>query len=181
MAVPIRHKVNVKIDGLKRGNRYLNQELAKAGKRIGTHLQGKVREKQRVDTGQERKRTLWRSRAKNSHLTVTVYNTVVQALVDETGARWRGTQPPSHPGSKLYAWVERKGLTSRTEGTTPTVGDETARVAFLVARAIGRRGLPRPGDQLRKPFETTRKEERRAVLAMVDNAIFQSVKRMNQD
>lgn len=214
MAVRIVHKINSKIDGLKKGNIYLSEELRKAGQKIGLHLQGKVRDKQRIDTGQERRRTLFRVRqTRAALLQVSVYNTVVQALVDETGAVWSGTQPPSHAGSKLYRWVQRKGIATRASGSERRAAANTVRrtaraegaskaealafgrsaakavsdradkqilrTTFLIARAIGRRGLPRPGDPLRKPFEVTRKEERPRVLAMVNNAIFQSVKRMN--
>jgi hypothetical protein len=214
MAVHIRHKVNTRIDGLKRANRYLEEELGKAGVRIGRHVQGKVRQKQRIDTGQERNRTLWQSRSRGANLRVSIYNTVVQGLVDETGATWTGTMPPSHKGSKLYNWVLRKGIASRLGGgqrralaafvraesrragasrsdsiqagrqaaaeATSDRDKEVLRTTFLIARAIARRGLPRPGDPLRKPFEDTRREERPAIIAMVNNAVFRSVKRVNQ-
>lgn len=214
MAVRIVHKVNVNTRGLKRGSIYIEEELRRAGVTIGSHLTGKVRAKQRIDTGQERKRTLWKSKARGSSLVVSVYNTVVQALVDETGARWRGTMPPSHKGSKLYAWVLRKGLATglmggqrraiaarvradtRRAGGSPlealTAGRAAAketsdsqdkqalRVTFLIARAIARRGLPRPGDPLRKPFEVTRKEERPKIVSIINAAFAKSVRRMNQ-
>ncbi len=213
--VQIIHKVNVKADGLKRGNFFLTEELGKAGNRIGKYLQDRVREKQRIDTGQERKRTLYRvKQSRQLPLQVSVYNTVVQGLVDETGATWRGKMPPYRKGSKLFAWVMRKGIARsfdpnerryiatyhRTEARRAGADKETARqagraalkdalneqdrlaesVTFLVARAISRRGLPRPGDPLRKPFETTRKAERPKIVAMVNAAIFASVKRMNE-
>ncbi len=214
MAVRIVHKVNVKTDGLKRSNVFLRDELSKAGVQIGQHLQRSVRAKQRIDTGEERRRTLFRSRMSGAtNLSVSVFNTVVQALVDETGARWVGSMPPSHPGSKLFGWVSRKGFVprigraarrnirafasadarragadraGRAAAAREAVGAamsrrerEIAGIAFLIARSIARRGLPRPGDVLRKPFETTRKEERRRVEAMVEGAIFRSVKRIN--
>lgn len=213
MAVRIVHKVNTRIDGLKKGNVYLAEELRKAGVKIGTHVQARVRDKQRIDTGQERKRTLWKATQRGSNLRVSIFNTVVQALVDETGAKWEGTMPPSHKGSKLYAWVLRKGIASRLGGgqrraiaarvradtrraggsaieallagraaareTTDSQDKQALRVTFLIARAIARRGLPRPGDRLRKPFEVTRKEERPRIIGIVNNAVFQSVKRMN--
>lgn len=213
--VQIVHKVNVKADGLKKGNFFLLEELRKAGLRIGKHLQDRVREKQRIDTGQERRRTVYRVKQNTRvPLQVSVYNTVVQGLVDETGATWRGKMPPYRKGSKLFAWVMRKGLARsfdsrerkyiatfhRTEARRAGADRETAvkagraglkdalneqdrlaeSVTFLVARAISRRGLPRPGDPLRKPFETTRKAERPKIVAMVNAAVFASVKRMNE-
>jgi hypothetical protein len=100
---------------------------------------------------------------------LSVYNTVVQALVDETGARPHF--PPYRKGSKLFAWVSRKGLGGRKLLTSQAraigqllgkgavkqinldVDKQTERVSFLIARAISRRGLPRPGDPLRAPFK----------------------------
>lgn len=213
MAVRIVNKINVRIDGLRRANIFLAEELGKAGEKIGRHLQGKVRGKQRIDTGQERRRTLYKVNARGTNLTVSVYNTAVQALVDETGAKWRGRMPPYQRGSKLFAWVVRKGIARsfsgserryiasfyRTEARKAGAGKAEAKqagrsglkdalgeqdrqaesVSFLIARAISRRGLPRPGDPLRKPFETTRKEERPAVFAFVDAAVIRSVNRVN--
>lgn len=214
MAVPIRHRVIARIDGIKRGGGILRDELSKTGTQIGKHLQTRVRQKQRVDTGQERSRTLWQSRIQGAAgLRVSVYNTVVQALVDETGARWTGSMPPSHPGSRLFNWVSRKGFSPRITNVgkrnirafarddAPRAGadragqreaasqavsaalsrrdKDVARIAFLVARKIARRGLPRPGDPLRMPFARTTKEESNAVKAMVGMAVARSVTRIN--
>lgn len=213
MAVKIIHKVRVDTSGLKRGKQYIQEELSKAGVTIGSYVTGKVRAKQRVDTGQERKRTQWKSKAVGSNLRVSIFNTVVQALVDETGATWKGSQPPSHKGSKLYAWVLRKGIASRLGGgqrraiaarvradtrraggtqeealfagraaaaeTSASQDKQVLRVTFLIARAIGRRGLPRPGDPLRKPFEVTRKQERPKIEGIIQAAFAKSVRRMN--
>lgn len=214
MPVRIRQKVNISIPGVKSGVMILSDELGKAGPIIGRHLQAKVREKQRLDTGEERRNTLWRSRVRGTNLLVSTYNTKVQALVDETGARWRGTMPPSHPGSKLFSWVSRKGLAPKigpaarrnirafaredarragagragqnraaNEAVEAALGGrdkEVARVAFAVARSIARRGLPRPGDPLRKPFEATRKEERPAIVRMVRAAVSNAATRINK-
>jgi hypothetical protein len=213
MAVPIKHTVKVDTTGLKRGKQFIQEELAKAGVTIGTHLTGKVRAKQRIDTGAERKGTQWKSRAVGSSLRVNVSNRLVQALVDETGARWSGSMPPFHAGSKLYKWVIRKGIASRLSGgqrraVSARVRSNSRRagasreesiaagrqavqeteagreanirsVTFLIARAISRRGLPRPGDPLRRPFEVTRNEERPFIVRTVNAAFARSVRRIN--
>lgn len=215
MAVRIVQKINVRIPGLKKGVEYLADELRRAGNRIGPYLQAKVRIKQRLDTGQERRRTVYRVGGRGTNVTISVYNTVVQALVDETGAKWGGSMPPYRAGSKLFAWVLRKGIARsfsgserkyiatfyRTQARRAGAGQEEARqagraglkdalneqdrqaerVSFLIARSISRRGLPRPGDPLRKPFETTRKEERGAVIAMTNAAVVRAVNRMNNE
>lgn len=196
--IPIRHKVNVRAPGLKRANEFLRVEVAKSLRTAGGLLQRKVREKQRVDTGQERRRTLV-SGVKNLRrgIGISVYNTVIQGLVDETGATWSGGQPPSHPGSKLYKWVQRKGIANRMQpgaraavrqaaggraaaNASKRLASNLRSVTFLIARAIGRRGLPRPGDPLRKPFEVTRREQARNVTLLINAGVQRAVQRANK-
>lgn len=208
-------KVNVKIPGLKKGAGILREELGKAGPIIGVHVRDAVRGKQRIDTGEERRRTIYRVEQKTSLLTINVFNTVVQALVDETGAKWSDRMPPYKEGSKLFAWVVRKGIARtfsgrerkfiagfhRTDALRAGASKEQAKQAgraglkdaldeqnrlveqttFLIARSIQRRGLPRPGDALRKPFETTRKEERPYIFATVNGAVEAAVNRINTE
>lgn len=211
--VDIVQKVNVKIPGLKAGVEILNQELRFAGSRIAVYVQGKVRDKQRNDTGEERRRTVYRISQAGSFLSVSVFNTVVQGLVDETGAVFKDKMPPWRAGSNLYAWVQRKGISRsydprerryiasfyRTEarragasqeealhagraGLKDAVDEEVRKAestTFAIAKSIQRRGLPRPGDALRKPFETTRKQERANIFRMVEVAVQNAATRIN--
>lgn len=215
MPVPIRHKVNVEIPGLKQANRYLKEELFRAADRIGKRLQDKVRSRQRKDTGQERARTLYKvySRKGGFNVFLSVYNTSIQGAVDETGAIPHF--PPYRIGSRLYHWVLRKGLAdrlgggqrraiaayvraeARASGATPEEAKQAGRqaaketsdsfdkraqgVAFVVARAISRRGLPRPGDPLRKPFETTRNDSVQMINTIFNFATLIAVKRVNNE
>jgi hypothetical protein len=109
-----------------------------------------------------------------------VYGDLVQTLVDEFGLQPERAFPPWRAGSPLFEWTLRHGLgqdTSKGEARflTPRearaagqlLGGGTAKshreaverqiesVAFLIARAIYRRGLPRPDDFLHEPFEET--------------------------
>ena len=215
MPVNIRHKVNVTIPGLKKANSYLSQELNRAAFKVGDRLQELVRKKQRIDTGEERRRTLYRVTSRKGGLNVllSVYNTSIQGNVDETGAKPHF--PPYKQGSKLFAWVSRKGLANtrsrdtinaRAKATRARVresgGDNEARkaagafrrgrdaqinarriesVAFLVARAISRRGLPRPGDALRQPFEKTRAESENMIRTIFQFATLKAVKKVNDE
>lgn len=173
--VKIRHKINVDTPGLNNANHYLEEELKRAGDKVGSRLQTLVRQKQRIDTGQERRRTQYKviSRRGELNVKVSVYNTVVQALVDETGAKPHF--PPYKQGSKLYGWVLRKGLASEDNPK------KAQAVSFLVARAISRRGLPAPNDPLRKPFETTRKDADNMVRTIFNFATLKAVKRVNDE
>lgn len=147
---------------------YIRRHLDK----LGDALREEIRSEQRQDTGQERSRTQYKVTTIRGGMSfrLLVFNSVVQALVDETGARPHF--PPYRKGSKLYAWVRRHGLADETQVSFTTGGhtqpvldrkgapkvikaepDEIERVSFLVARAISRRGLPRPGDVLRAPFK----------------------------
>ncbi len=60
----------------------------------------------------------------------TVATPLAYALPVEEG-RGPGRRPPSGPGSSLYGWVER---------VLGVSGGEARSAAFLIARAIGRRG-----------------------------------------
>lgn len=83
----------------------------------------------------------------------------------------------------------RAGGASRAEATLAgrqAVKDTAARldkqvesVSFLIARAISRRGLPRPGDPLRKPFETVRRKSDNMIRTIFNFATLKAVKRAN--
>lgn len=79
---------------------------------------------------------------------------LVQAAVDETGANFT-TLPPFGPGSFLRFWVILK------LDPLPKKIYVTARG---VARAILERGLPRPMDELRRPFHYASEEFRSAII-----------------
>lgn len=219
MPVIVRQKVNVKIPGLKKLNPYLGEELKRAAYHVGDRLQELVRGKQRIDTGQERRRTVYKVTSRKGGLNVllSVYNTSIQGAVDETGAKPHF--PPYRRGSKLFAWVIRKGLAvrernrlgggqsraisarvradARRAGATREEAKEAGRqavretverfykqaesVSFMIARSISRRGLPRPGDPLRKPFETTRKQADNMIRTIFNFATLKAVKRVNDE
>lgn len=166
------YKVRVNTPGIDQAPEIYSFYIERHLEKLGEELVGDVRREQRKDTGQERERTRYAiTRRVRGGLTfrLSVYNTVVQALVDETGARPHF--PPYRKGSKLFAWVSRKGLGGRKLLTSQAraigqllgkgavkqinldVDKQTERVSFLIARAISRRGLPRPGDPLRAPFK----------------------------
>lgn len=216
MPVKVTRRVNVKIPGLKNANQYLAEELRRAAFHIGDRLQESIRAKQRIDTGQERRRTVYDVKVKgkgNLNVSLRVYNTVIQALVDEFGAKPHF--PPYKKGSKLYGWVIRKGLAARL---TPSARAAVKRavvkgakeagafkneariigkfaadraaaradkkiegVAFAIAKSISRRGLPRKGDPLRKPFDTTRKQSINMINTIFNFAVLKAVKRVNDE
>lgn len=76
-----------------------------------------------------------------------VFSNSIRAAVEETGATYGGI-PPFGPGSALLEWV-RQFIDTRNPRWT----------AKRIALAIHDRGLPRPGDPLRKPFTTTHREQ----------------------
>lgn len=74
-----------------------------------------------------------------------VYSDSVKAAVDETG-RSAGGFPPFGVRSALLEWARF------------WFPENPRHAAFNIARAINERGLPRPGDPLRRPFRTTQQE-----------------------
>ena len=215
MPEDVRFKLNVSIPGIEAGDDILAQEFNRAGLKTARHLQSKIREKARLDTGEERRNTLYKVLTRKTVTMVSVYNRKIQAFVDETGAIFNGKLPPWREGSKLFGWVERKGFVEPVLGSQTraiaafvraealrsgasreeakllgrqTVRDaETSRkrqlesTSFLIARAIARRGLPRPGDPLRKPYETTRDQERGTVQRFFQFAADTAANRINTE
>lgn len=109
-----------------------------------------------------------------------VYGDLVQTFVDEFGLQPQRAFPPWKAGTPLYEWTLRHGIgqdSSQGEARflTPSearaagqyLGKGTAKahremveahiesVAFLIARAIWTRGLPRAEDYLHEPFAAT--------------------------
>lgn len=181
----VRYNARVRLDikGIEIAPEVLRRELKVHAKQMGAILQARVREVQRVDTGRERRATKVRVRGGySSSLVLSVYNDIVQGLVDETGAVKHF--PPWRRGSSLFRWVERKGM---GPAAIPKGGarafnqangrgaakkyrdsriDEIERISLRIARRQAglipgkRGGLPRPGDRLREPFKTTAKAQR---------------------
>lgn len=133
-----------------------------------------------------------------------VYGDRVQTFVDEFGLNPQRAFPPWREGSPLYEWTLRHGLgqdTSKGEARflTPSearaagqlLGGGTAKahregvtrhvetVAFLIARAIYTRGLPRPGDFLHEPFAATFEEFLPRVLEGLGEAGFETAGILN--
>jgi phage gpG-like protein len=98
----------------------IDDELAKAGQRAGLAVEAGAKRYAPVDTGNLRRSITTKTAGR-----VTVVGTNVQyARVVEFG-RGAGTTPP--PTAPIAAWLSRHG------------GDPNA--AYVVARAIGRRGI----------------------------------------
>lgn len=75
-----------------------------------------------------------------------------------------GAKPP--PSSAIETWLEIRGIRSRTDLNTPPGKDklpETNKsLAFVIARAIGRDGIPATG-VIQNPFNQTKKENVSAI------------------
>lgn len=188
MPVPIGYRVRVNTPGIDRAPEiysfYIDRHLAK----LGNELQRDVRDIQRKDTGEERRRTRIKivSRKGGMRALLSVYNTSIQANVDETGARPHF--PPYRPGSRLFRWVLRKGLATsiiaggRLRRNRDDIEDDlraAASISFLIARAQSRRGLPRPGDALRAPFKTVEHRKRNYIQSSFALPFMLATKRIN--
>jgi hypothetical protein len=176
----IGYKIKVDVPGIDQAPEIYGYYIEKHLVALGHALQEEIRSEQRRYTGEEQANTkgvVERFGAgAGFSFRLRLYNTKVQALVDETGARPHF--PPWQVGTKLWKWVRDHGLgqdTSRGESRLLSpresralgqlqgkgaakaqrerVNKQITRVSFLIARAISRRGLPRPGDPIRAPFK----------------------------
>lgn len=87
-----------------------------------------------------------------------ITNSVPYASVIEGGRRPGARQPPTEA---LVGWVKRKGL---VKGRGKSADAEARGVAFIIARAIAKRGLPAKG-VLKRALERLRTEVEEAVRA----------------
>jgi hypothetical protein len=186
------------IPGLSAAQAILTNEMQAVGQKIGKEGVRRITRIQRIASGEERRRTKFRVVTRKGQLNVELYNTVIQAAVDETGAKPHF--PPYKAGSPLFRWVSRKGLASRPSRQTRQAASrglrgvearvaanqdaanrvkQIERISFLIARAISRRGLPRPGDKLRKPFETVRRGFDAYATGEIAKATTRAVNRIN--
>lgn len=106
-------------------------------------------------------------RLEGSRLSLRVFSTSVRAAVDEEGANYKGI-PPRGPGSALMQWV-REVLKPKDVWWT----------SRNVAMAIQRRGLPRLGDPLRRPFAATHEEQEQQIRLGLRRARSEAVRRFN--
>lgn len=206
-------RVRVDVPGLLAAERMLAAEFARAAQKVGEELQSRIRPKQSHDTGQNRRRTQIKVVSRTgARVSVSVYNTTIQANVDETGAKPHF--PPFKIGSKLFRWVQRKGISSRitssarasarrfgqTAARAAGANNDDARaagraasnraamsadkktqsIAFLIARAQSRRGLPRPGVAIKQPFAIVARQSVNFVQRSFDFAAALAVVRINR-
>lgn len=178
----VRHTVKVTVPGLERLPGIARDEIIRELFRMGTETQKRVRGVMRKDTGKEQESVKFQVSGHGAgaemSFTLSVFSTLIQALVDETGAKPHF--PPWKKGTKLYGWTLRKGFgqdiskgqrqfirgrVGRGVGQrlgrgalaehNKLVEKQIERAAFGIALKQSKRGLPRPGDPLRKPFEVT--------------------------
>jgi hypothetical protein len=176
----IGYKVKVSVPGIDQAPEIYAFYIERHLEKLGDALREEIRSEQRRATGAEQAATRYkvinRGRGAGLSFRLTVFNEKVQALVDETGAKPHF--PPYKIGSSLWRWVKLKGLgqdiskgerrylspreargVGRIQGKGAAaehralVDKQIERVSFVIARAISRRGLPRPGDPLRAPFK----------------------------
>lgn len=193
----ISYKVRVEAEGLLRAPEIYGFYIRRHLEKLGLELQADVRGEQREDTGAERRATTYRIKESSRgglSFVLRVSNPTIQAAVDETGAKPHF--PPYKKGSKLFKWVQRKGLGSplligqrralgqllgakaaKAEGEASDKRQE--RVSFLIARAQSRRGLPRPGDWLVAPFKTVEAHKRDYIQASFQIPFLLATKRIN--
>lgn len=81
---------------------------------IGARLIRGIRERMRRDTGDEQQSVNAVVTASNARISTSVRSSKVQAIIDEEGREADKAQPPSRRGSRLYAWVLRKGFLGAT-------------------------------------------------------------------
>jgi hypothetical protein len=134
----------------------VTEELRKAGARVGVLVERRAKTLVPVDTGHLRRSITNQVTASPMLVTTTIGTNVPYARAVEFGRGAGKTPPPSAP---IAAWLGRHG------------GDPGA--AFVVARAIGRRGikgrpfLTRALRELRGQIQTEFRRVPRAVIARI--------------
>lgn len=92
--------------------------------------------------------------------------------------------------ARVAADARRQGATKQeatqagrdaVKATANRLDKQAESISFLIARSISRRGLPRPGDPLRKPFETVRKKSTATIKTIFNFATLKAVKRVNDE
>jgi hypothetical protein len=126
---------------------------------------------------------------------------IVRGTLPQTNVDERGRNPGGFPAwkinSPLYEWAEGIGilpaemLTSQRRALAQILGKEGLRseldkqqrenesTVFLIARAINERGLPRPGDELRRPFATTMAETQEEILRGLRDLKYEAAREIN--
>lgn len=113
------------IKRFKNGPRIVTEELTTAGKRSGLMVERLAKSRSRVWRGHLRRSVTTKTTVQPLMVTTKVGSNLPYAPVMNFGRRAGAPPPPTGP---IAAWLKSKG------------GDP--RAAFVVARAIGRRGIP---------------------------------------
>jgi hypothetical protein len=110
---------------MRRGPQIVSEEMGKAGKEVGTLLERLFKAAAAVWRGHLRRSITHKVTVTSLYTTTTVGTNVPYARTRNYGRRPGATPPPTAP---IAAWLASKG------------GDPKR--AYVVARAIGRRGIP---------------------------------------
>lgn len=176
---------------------------------VAPRVMATIRSKMRRDTGDEQRSPQTEITTRPGRIVMRTFSRKVQAIVDEGGRAAGKPAPPSHRGSRLYFWVLRRGFVGATSLRTgrrtfrferpgfalrrddegrrrrvPVTRQQAAfrraeRIARAIAIQIKRRGLPRPGDELRQPFARTAVELRAWIESRVRAAYERGAQRLN--
>jgi hypothetical protein len=100
--------------GLEQSKRILSASLRGGLTGIGKLLVRAIQPRTRYFEGKERASIKSEVRGRGLALEVTVYSELVQTLVDELGLS-PGIFPPFRRGTRLFRWVEKRGLHEKVE------------------------------------------------------------------
>jgi len=156
-------KTVVNIDGLKNAPSIFERQITNAAKKIEARLIGDAVKETPEDEGKARAGFKGTHSVSGFHALIEVKNNAPHFVFIEHGREPNKPAPPSHEGSALFNWVLRK--------INP---DNPKAVTFLIARAIGERGLP-----AHAPMETSLEKNKQFIQNTLDKAVSDGVKKLN--
>lgn len=188
----VQHDIKIKFNVKSNFDRAAKSGFAEAMRpemaALGFTLQGEVRRRMRKDRGAERENV--RFKVLRAGLRVDISGNKIQTFIDTFGRRAGAKMPPYKRGSQLFGWVGRNiplGDVTRSRRLTFASDIETRRrfvvgrrlrsqraseiarqesISFLIARAIGRRGIAG-----KDPFGRAALANERLVRARITQAV----------
>ncbi len=159
----MRFKTVVHVQALRNAPSVFSRHINRAAKKIEGRLIGDAIKETPEDEGTARRSFQGTHVVTGMRALIEVTNNAPHFAVLENGRGANKPAPPSGEGSLLYKWVVRK--------INP---DKPKAVSFLIARSIGKNGLP--GYQ---PMEKSFNKNKQFIQDSLDNAVADGVKQIN--
>lgn len=142
MPFPLKFRVTGSTRGIEQAKQILSRSVRGGLTGVGKLLTQAIQPRTRYFEGHERRDVRYVVRGRGLALVLDVYGMLVQTVIDELGLP-PGTFPPHRAGSKIYRWVEKRGMRGRSGPDNREPGKKAVRYGDVSMNAASQKEVVR--------------------------------------